>query len=618
MFREDFQSTCFLLKRFVARYWLACALLIGVSVLAGFFAALHPLVLAPAVQLIAQVPETSATQLGGLSLNNLGPTLLEVLRLNTESRLGIIVVVGLLYLLLASLLAGLSFAGYLLAMWLRTAISRDLAVDLQRHLLSLPLAFFHRQKTGDMVSRFTQDAEATAYSLNAVSRGVLQSVVTLAICLVLLFKTDVLLAVATFAVGLIHVIITRCLSRQVRENTLRQRAAIGGMTAVLQESLLGIRTTKSFAAEQMEVERLSREAEAVRGKTMRYVFFKHMEEPMRLVANALAIVCVLILSFLALDRGRLTVTGFAMFLALAHRTIDPMAQFSMNLLVLSRMLGCAHRVLEIFQTQSTVPDGHRDVADFTSRIDIRDVSYEYEPGRPALAGVDLAVAKGEVVALVGPSGGGKSTLTDLILHLCDPMSGRIMMDGVDIREFKQACYRRLFGVVPQECLLFNATIEENVVYGRPRDGKRLREAIELAVADDFINALPEGPRTVVGDRGVRLSGGQRQRIAIARAVYGSPKILILDEATSSLDSESERLVQQAIDRVIKGMTAIVVAHRLSTVLHADRIVVLKDGLVEAVGPHKELLNKDETYRVLYMTQFGCSFEDGSVRKALPE
>jgi subfamily B ATP-binding cassette protein MsbA len=214
------------------------------------------------------------------------------------------------------------------------------------------------------------------------------------------------------------------------------------------------------------------------------------------------------------------------------------------------------------------------------------------------------VRKGEIVALVGPSGVGKSTLADLILRLYDPVSGAITIDGRDLRALRQEPYRRLFGVVPQEPLLFNATIRENVAYGRDdlTEADILRAA-QIANAHGFIVEFPDGYDTVVGDRGIRLSGGQRQRVAIARAVVGHPPILILDEATSSLDSESERLVQQAIDRVIRGTTAIVIAHRLSTVLHADKIVVMSRGRVEAVGRHAELLTTSETYSQFYRHQF---------------
>jgi len=232
------------------------------------------------------------------------------------------------------------------------------------------------------------------------------------------------------------------------------------------------------------------------------------------------------------------------------------------------------------------------------------VHFHHEPQKPTLHGVDLVIKKGEKVALVGPSGAGKSTLADLLLRFYDPLEGVITIDGRDLRTLRQESYRRLFGVVSQEALLFNATIRENIAYGREGvTDAEIERAARIANADGFIRELPEGYVTMVGDRGIRLSAGQRQRVAIARAIVRRPAILMLDEATSALDSESERLVQQAIDRVIRDATSVVIAHRLSTVLHADQIVVLNDKRVEAMGRHAELLERSETYARLYRLQF---------------
>jgi len=222
----------------------------------------------------------------------------------------------------------------------------------------------------------------------------------------------------------------------------------------------------------------------------------------------------------------------------------------------------------------------------------------------ALDSVDLQIRKGALVALVGPSGAGKSTLTDLILRLYDPKIGSITIDGRDLRGLKQRSYRRLFGVVPQEPLLFNATVRENIAYGREDVTKEdIMSAAKVANAHEFIVSLPDGYDTFVGDRGIRLSGGERQRIAIARAIIGRPPIMILDEATSSLDSESERLVQEAIDQVLHRGTAIVIAHRLSTIRQADKIVVMEDGHIAGEGTHQELLESNQLYNRLYELQF---------------
>jgi subfamily B ATP-binding cassette protein MsbA len=252
---------------------------------------------------------------------------------------------------------------------------------------------------------------------------------------------------------------------------------------------------------------------------------------------------------------------------------------------------------------SEIQDGPIDQTEFAKQIKFQNVNFSYGD-EPVLENINLDIERGSMVALVGPSGAGKSTLTDLVMRFYDPTSGSIELDGVNLKELNVEAFRRLYGVVNQENLLFNATIGKNISYGR--DGvsqEQIEIAAEIANAAKFIEDIPEGYETIVGDRGIRLSGGQRQRVAIARAIVHQPKILILDEATSSLDTESERLVQAAIDRVIQDTTAIVVAHRLSTVIHADKIVVLEEGRIQDQGKHKELLERSKLYRRLCELQF---------------
>jgi subfamily B ATP-binding cassette protein MsbA len=268
------------------------------------------------------------------------------------------------------------------------------------------------------------------------------------------------------------------------------------------------------------------------------------------------------------------------------------------------VLSASERICDLFDTQSEILDGTHAISAFRQSIQLQQVSFSYGK-TPVLHAVDLEIKKGEVVALVGPSGAGKSTAVDLIMRFYDPQQGKILIDGRDLRELQQGSYRRLFGVVSQESLLFNASIRDNIAYGR--DGltdEQIVQAARIANAADFIEQSPEKFKTFVGDRGVRLSGGQRQRIAIARAVVANPDVLILDEATSALDSESERLVQEAIERVIEHTTAIIIAHRLSTIMHADKIVVFDHGQIVDVGKHEELIDRCGLYKHLCSLQFG--------------
>jgi subfamily B ATP-binding cassette protein MsbA len=307
--------------------------------------------------------------------------------------------------------------------------------------------------------------------------------------------------------------------------------------------------------------------------------------------------------FYTVKEGRLTLQEAALFFYLSQRTIAPVSEFFKQVLGIQTMLGGAAQIMEMFHTKSSMIDGTRKPEDLKTGIAFKNVSFSYEKDKQVLRNVNLDIRRGEMTAIVGPSGSGKSTLTDLLLRLYDVDSGLVLYDSIDVRDFIQESYRQKFGVVAQECLLFNATVRDNIVYNREENDEALEHAIWASNAGEFIRNLPFGVDTLIGDRGTRLSGGQRQRIAIARAVYGHPSILILDEATSALDSESERNVQEAIDRISKEVTTIVIAHRLSTVTHADKIVVLNDGVIEAVGPHSQLLKTSPTYRHLYDLQF---------------
>ncbi|MBN2570084.1 MAG: ABC transporter ATP-binding protein [Deltaproteobacteria bacterium] len=603
MQKAEARPLIFLLNKFARKYWQASILLVVLSVVVGFVLTIQPLVLAPALDIMVVSKAQPASSFSDLTLSNLGPTMLMVAHIEHASMFNIIAVVLVAYVVISIIAAILSFLSYLLAMWIRTRIASDMYMALQSHILSLPLSFFQKHKTGDLVSRFTQDVTGTAYSIDSATRGILQSAIQIVVSVIVLVWTDVFLAMATIVISSGHMLITRLLGDRIKTRMTEQNESIGMVGSTLQEMLLTIRVVKSFAAEKFEKRRFGLDVKNVRHKTMRYVFSKHIEEPLRLMTDAVAIAVLIIMAFYALSQGRLTVSGFALFLVMGRQVIAPISLMATHILAISGMLGSAARVIEIFEVKNVLPDGDKEAEALKDRISISDVSFAYEKDRAVLENITLEIKRGELVAVVGPSGGGKSTLVDIILRLYDPLSGQVTWDGQDLRQFTQESYRKNFGVVPQEALLLNASVRDNITYGRDANEARLAKAIEIANAYDFIKACPQGLDTLVGDRGIRLSGGQRQRIAIARAIYDQPSVLIMDEATSALDSESERAVQMAIDRVIHQMTAIVIAHRLSTILNADKIVVIKDGRIESMGPHGELLKNSVTYKHLFELQF---------------
>lgn len=597
-----------LLSTYLRPYWKVVALLLITSYVATAVAGILPLLMAPILDLalgrsvsISAAPPVGLT---GLHLGNLGAAILQwfgvedgVNRLRAIAALcGVFVVAGVLK-------GALDFWNYLLALWIRVRAGAGMQMALFRHLLALPLGFFNRQRTGELVSRLETDTRAASGGLETLACSLLTAPVLIAFYGFLLLRTSPKLVVAAVGAAALHYVVTRSIRGPIRRLATDQFSVFADLAARFQETILSIRVVKSFGAEAFEIRRLAGTLRDVIRVNVKYGVYKHAEEPARAAVGYVVEAGILLLAAYELLAGRLAVPTFFLFLYVGRAVLVQIGLLGNAYTQIQATLAASKRITELFAIRPEVQDGSETLADFRDGIVVHDVSFDYG-GERVLDGVSLEILKGEIVALVGPSGVGKSTLADLLLRLYDPVSGSISIDGRDLRALRQDAYRRLFGVVPQEALLFNATIRDNIAYGREGISQaEIERAARIANAHDFIVEFRQGYDTVVGDRGIRLSGGQRQRVALARAIVGSPPILVLDEATSSLDSESERLVQQAIDRVIKGATSIVIAHRLSTILHADKIVVMNRGRVEAIGHHAELLGSNDTYSRLYRYQF---------------
>ena len=607
---SDRSRLTYLFTTYLRPYWRSCLLLLLSYFLVTVLTALQPLMMAPIldvalgrqvdIQAASPAPDWST-----LDLNNIGQYLMQQLRLDVLDPWHVVLYLALVYLGISVLLHLLTFANYLLALWIRVRAGRDMQQDLFRHILSLSLDFFHRQRTGELISRLDKDTTATVSGLEPAARSLIVSSLLVLIYGSLLVRTNLRLTVLILLAGGLHYGLTQAIRNPIRRRVRDQFNIMADTTAYLQEIVLSIRVIKSFAAERYELSRLREVIARLVHINMRYGVFKHVHEPAGAIISATINVAILLFAIRELFSGRLTTSGFFLYLYVGRSVVDPISALGQTYTQIQQTLAAGERVRELFAEQPLVKDGPERVDAFRRAIELENVSFRYD-SEEVLKNINLRIGQGEIVALVGPSGAGKSTLTDLTLRFYDPQSGRITIDGHDLRDLELASYRRLFGVVAQESLLFNATVAENIAYCCEDEGltrAEIENAARIANAHEFIMQLPQGYDTLVGDRGVRLSGGQRQRVAIARAVVRKPQILILDEATSSLDSESERLVQEAIDRVIQNMTAIVIAHRLSTVLRADKIVVLNNERIEAIGRHDELLQTSPTYEKLYRLQF---------------
>ncbi|HEY0970407.1 MAG TPA: ABC transporter ATP-binding protein [Gemmatimonadales bacterium] len=493
---------------------------------------------------------------------------------------------------------------------LQEYVTRDLRDTLYRHLQRLPLGFFTEYKAGQILSRVLTDTAQTKVVITEVITRGLQALATVMVTVYALFAMSWELTLLALVVAPLLIAALQPILRKLRKGHRRLGNQHGEMTAVVQEAVSGVRLVKSFGAESYEERRFVEASGGYARGTARMTRLAVLAQPItETIGTGIAVLILWYGAREVLLGGSMSGADLITFLILVMRMLQPLKQLSQLPTAAQASLAAAERLFDILDrpTESQLDRGTREVQGLDRSIELEHVSFAYGDDAPVLRDVSLVARKGEVVALVGASGAGKSTLVDLIPRFHDPTSGRILLDGVDIREIRLPSLRSLIGIVSQDTVLFNDTVRANLAYGaqdRFTDAQ-VEAAARAANAHGFITALPQGYDTPLGERGTRLSGGQRQRLAIARALLLDAPILILDEATSALDTESERLVQEAIDRLLAGRTVFVIAHRLSTIVHADQILVLDRGQVIERGTHDELLARGGAYRRLYELQFGA-------------
>jgi subfamily B ATP-binding cassette protein MsbA len=494
---------------------------------------------------------------------------------------------------------------------LQEFVTRDLRNALYSHLQRLPLGFFVRTKTGDILARVLNDTQQTKQVITQAVTQSLQSAAVVIVTIVALVKISWRLTLLALVVAPILIGLLQPLLRKLRKGHRSLSNQYGEMTAVVQESVSGIRLVKSFGGEQYEEARFREGSGRYARGMVRVTRLSVLAQPITETVGTAIAVAILWVGARMVDNGVLTGSVLITFLILVMRMLQPLKQLSQVPTTAQQSLAAAERIFEVLDspTEASLDRGKIAAATFDRALEFERVSFAYT-NELVLDDVSLVASKGQVIALVGASGAGKSTLVDLIPRFYEPTSGRILLDGVDTRDIALPALRALIGIVSQDTVLFNDTVRHNLAYGaagRYTDAQ-VEAAARAANAHRFIAELPEGYDTVLGERGTRLSGGQRQRLSIARALLVDPPILILDEATSALDTESERLVQEAIDRLLAGRTVFVIAHRLSTIAHADQILVLDRGRVVEHGTHGALLARRGHYHRLHALQFADSRE----------
>ena len=507
--------------------------------------------------------------------------------------------------------------GYLqtfLMITIEQSVIRDIRDRLFTRLSTLSLSFFHGKRTGQLISRITNDVALVRRALVASLANLFRESLLTLLYLGLAIWISWRLALITFVVLPPIVLVMARIGQRLRKRSARIQERMADITSTLHESISGIRVVKAFGMEEYERRRFFVHTLSYFRTYVRMELLGALAAPLTEYLGVIGVVVVLWYGGReVLVSGTVSSDWFIIFLAATLSTMQPLRKLSKANNELQVGMAAAKRIFEVLDTEPEITSrpGARRLDSFRERIVYEDAGFSYDRGDEVLRGISLEIGKGEVVAIVGPSGAGKSTLLDLLPRFYDATSGRITVDGEDVRDIELGSLRDLMGIVTQETILFNDTVRSNIAYGlegaRPDD---IEAAARAANAHDFIAAMPDGYDTMIGERGVKLSGGERQRIAVARAILKNPPILIFDEATSSLDTESERLVQDAIERLLRGRTVLVIAHRLSTVRNADRIVVLDRGEIVESGKHQELMAQGGLYRHLYDMQFADEPPDG--------
>lgn len=491
---------------------------------------------------------------------------------------------------------------------LQEYVTRDIRNALYSHLEHLPLSYFMRTKTGQILSRVITDTAETRLILTQIVTQSLQSGALVLSYIAFLFLISWRMALIALILLPVLGLALQPLLTKLRKGNRRRGNQHGEMTSVVQETVSGIRLVKSFRAEAYEKERFREASDRYATSTVRVTRLALLAPPVtEIVGTGMAVLLLWIGAREVLVNKAMSGADLIAFLLYALRILQPLKTLSQLPTTAQSSLAAAERLLEILDSPSEeqTDTGTLDHATFEHDIEFENVTFAYDD-EPVLSHVSFVAKKGEVTALVGPSGAGKSTLVDLIPRFNQVTSGRILLDGVETSAISLPALRGLTGIVSQDTVLFNDTVRNNIAYGAGErfTDEQIEAAARAANAHAFIKELPHGYGTMLGERGTRISGGQRQRLAIARALLCDPPILILDEATSALDTESERLVQEAVDRLLRGRTVFVIAHRLSTIVHADQILFLDRGEIIERGTHAELLAARGAYHRLYSMQFG--------------
>ncbi len=520
-------------------------------------------------------------------------------------RINVLMFLGVALLLIFLAKGALTYLQQVQMRYVSEGVQRDIRNALYAHLQTLPLGFFTRRSTGEIMSRFSADVETLGDASTELFRNALREPLNIIALVVVLFMIKWQLALLSLIILPVAILPIVKFGSKIRRRGTRVQERRAEVNAILQETISGVRIVKAFGMEEYEKRRYNEASDQVFRSFMRIWRVDALTSPVLEVLGGVGIVIAFGAGGYSVFTKNLTPGAFMAFLGALGSLYQPVKRIGQINNIFQRGMAGLARVFELMDTQSEVSSKTRAVTleRMQEGVQFHSVAFGYESDQTVLQGIGFSAKLGEIVAIVGSSGTGKTTLVNLIPRFYDPTSGMITIDGIDIKQISLGSLRGQMGIVTQDTILFDDTVFNNIAYGqRNISADKVTEAARIANAEEFIEALPERYQTRIGERGVRLSGGQKQRIAIARAILKNPPILILDEATSALDVESERLVQEALDRLMQNRTTFVIAHRLSTVIRADKILVLDGGRLLEQGTHGELMAAGGVYCRLYQSQ----------------